>query len=90
MKNNYIVNEKKVLDIILKPTKSGKIYMVEYFLLDNGTEVKAKKCEIQVQCHECGEWKSYKYGKRYVTQCIRHFDGLGSGYLRCFCKTIYD
>ena len=65
MKNNYIVNEKKVLDIILKPTKKGKFHMVEYFLLDDGTEVKADRCEIQVQCHECGKWKSYKYGKRY-------------------------
>ena len=65
MKNNYIVDGKKVVDIILKPTKRGPLYMVEYFLLEDGSEVKAKKHEIQIQCRECGNWYTYKYVKRY-------------------------
>lgn len=51
MKNNYFYNDIEIIDIIFK---KNKIKVIPFFLLKDGTEIKAKGTEIFIKCNECG------------------------------------
>lgn len=64
MKNNYIICNKNVIGIIIKPRQGSK-YGAQYFILDDQTEIKARGTKIKVQCHKCGAWKEFIYDGRH-------------------------
>ena len=64
MKNSYIVNGKNVVDIIFDFPKRGKI-KIRYFLLEDGTKIKANGTLMKIKCSICNTWHEYRFASRY-------------------------